>query len=334
MLSPGNIFVPKHIKLSCSTLSKLDDAISNSLASSTQRGYSSSIRQFLAFCDSECVPQSLRLPADEFILCAFAAQSVRRHSGSTAAKRIAALKAWHASNNVCWNGSKRLAYTLNGVKNLAPDSSFVRQRLPVTTEMLHVLARSLSTSNPLDTAILCCALVAFWGQCRIGELLCNSQSDISSSNVPRRTNITHSSQKGVSSVTIHLPRTKTHRHGDDVVIAHQVGAIDPILALKRHLSVNMTTSSSSLFAYNSPSGVRMLSKSVFISRCNDIWGKHGYKRITGHCFRIGGTTEFLLAGVHPSIVKIMGRWSSDSFLRYWRALERLVPAYASRIRRL
>jgi len=219
-LSPGNILVPCHIKLSCSALSKLDDAISNSLASSTQRGYNSSIKQFLAFCDSEGVPQSLQLPADEFILCAFAAQSVRRHSGSTATKCIAAVKAWHTSNNVHWNGSKRLAYTLNGVNNLAPDSSFVPPRLPVTTEMLHVLARSLSTSDPLDTAILCCTLIAFWGQCRIGELLCNSQSDISSSNVPRRTNISHSSQKGVSSVTIHLPRTKTHHHGDDIIIAH------------------------------------------------------------------------------------------------------------------
>ena len=39
----------------------------------------------------------------------------------------------------------------------------------------------------------------------------------------------------------------------------------------------------------------------------------GYPRITGHCFRIGGTTFYLISGVPPDMVK--------KFLEYWRYLD-------------
>ncbi|KAF8573516.1 hypothetical protein K439DRAFT_1250648, partial [Ramaria rubella] len=63
-----------------------------------------------------------------------------------------------------------------------------------------------------------------------------------------------------------------------------------------------------------------LTCSAFLNRCNQIWTAQGYPRSTGHSFRIGGTMELLLTGVHPDVVKAMGQWSSDSFLVYWRSL--------------
>jgi hypothetical protein len=50
--------------------------------------------------------------------------------------------------------------------------------------------------------------------------------------------------------------------------------------------------------------------------------------ITGHCFHIGGTTKLLMAGVPPHIIKMMRRWSSDTFLHYWCSLEIIAPLYA------
>ncbi|KIO15918.1 hypothetical protein M407DRAFT_50426, partial [Tulasnella calospora MUT 4182] len=61
-----------------------------------------------------------------------------------------------------------------------------------------------------------------------------------------------------------------------------------------------------------------LSKKAFQQRCNEIWDAQGLSQIKGHSFRIGGTSEFLLAGIHPDVVKKMGRWTSNHFLRYWR----------------
>ena len=80
-----------------------------------------------------------------------------------------------------------------------------------------------------------------------------------------------------------------------------------------------------------PEGLRPLTKPVFLQRCNDIWHPLGYPRTTGHCFRIGGTTELLIAGTPPDVVKATGRWSSDSFMRYWRSLDDIAPRYIRRL---
>jgi len=68
-----------------------------------------------------------------------------------------------------------------------------------------------------------------------------------------------------------------------------------------------------------------------MNMCNEIWKKEDIQRITGHSFRIGGTTAYLMAGVDPDIVKKMGRWSSDAFLRYWRNVNGIFEAHASSI---
>ncbi|KAF9030724.1 hypothetical protein BDZ89DRAFT_949451 [Hymenopellis radicata] len=72
---------------------------------------------------------------------------------------------------------------------------------------------------------------------------------------------------------------------------------------------------------------KVLTKRAFLLRCNEIWLKEGLSRLTGHSFRIGGTTYFLLKGKDPNVVKALGRWSSDAFLRYWRQLDQLGIMY-------
>lgn len=75
-------------------------------------------------------------------------------------------------------------------------------------------------------------------------------------------------------------------------------------------------------------GLLALTKRKFIGRCNVIWAQFGFPKSTGHSFRIGGTTELLVAGVPPDVVRMMGRWSSDAFLRYWRSLDMIAPLHA------
>jgi hypothetical protein len=131
------------------------------------------------------------------------------------------------------------------------------------------------------------------------------------------------------SCIMHLPRTKTHRHGQDVILADQSAPINPITLLKTHLQVNNMPDNAQLFSYTSDYGFSSLTKPQFLHmhRCNDIWHLLGYPRTTGHCFRIGGTTELLIAGVPLDVVKATGRWSSDSFLQYWRSLDDIAPQY-------
>ncbi|EJD44807.1 hypothetical protein AURDEDRAFT_43495, partial [Auricularia subglabra TFB-10046 SS5] len=74
-----------------------------------------------------------------------------------------------------------------------------------------------------------------------------------------------------------------------------------------------------LFSYRDEAdALRPLTKRAFLGRLNEIWAAAGMKAISGHCFRIGGTTALLKLGVDTDVVKVCGRWKSDSFLRYWR----------------
>lgn len=312
--------------LSPQSRSRVADAIQGGWATSTLKRYSGAVDQFIRFCDMERIPDHLRFPADEFVLCAFAASSVRRHSVSTPRNRLAALKAWHVIHDMEWKGGLRLRYVLNGVHNLSPGSSRSSPRLPVTASMILQLVQRLDLNSPVDVAIAACAVTAFWGQCRLGELLAPNLSPLSILLLPVRSGFKRSLRNPHSCI-LRLPRTKTHPHGQEVVLVDQCATIDPISLLKRHLRVNNVPNEAYIFSYASENGLTPLTKSLFLRRCNEIWHPLGYPKTTGHCFRIGGTTELLVAGTPPDVVKAMGRWSSDSFLRYWRTLDDIAPRH-------
>lgn len=301
-------------------------AIQNGWAKSTLKRYSSSVKLFLRFCDMEGVPEHLRFPANEFVLCAFAASSIGRHARGTPSAHLSALKAWHVAHNLEWGGSARLRYVLNGVQNLAPGTSIQPLRPPINATMLIQLIQGLDLSLPFDIAVAACAAAAFWGQCRLGELLPSSVARFIASLFPSRSAFVRS-LRNPQACLLRLPHTKTHPHGQDVVLVDQRAPINPISLLKTHLRINNIPNHSFIFAYSVAGDLRPLTKSLFLQRCNQIWQSLGYPRTTGHSFRIGGTTELLVAGTPPDVVKAMGRWSSGSFLRYWRSLDDIAPRH-------
>lgn len=189
--------------------------------------------------------------------------------------------------------------------------------------MLQELRNRLDLNSPFDAAVFIAALIAFWCQCRLGELLGTSRQHHSPSHFPSRNSI-GSPFSELGSREILLPRTKTRQHsGDKVTLLRQSAPLDPIEALENHFRINSNIPANHhLFAFeaNLRSGkvIRCLTKEAFLDRCNEIWSAIGFPKITGHCFRIGGTTELLLRGLSPDLVRKMGRWSSDAHLRYWR----------------
>lgn len=107
----------------------------------------------------------------------------------------------------------------------------------------------------------------------------------------------------------------------------------PVQALRQHLLYNGGSSSSLLlFAFRAgmdPPLWEPLTKTIFMERCNQAWTEGGLERLSGHSFRIGGATEYLMQGVAPAIVKRIGRWESDAFMVYWRKLEEIIPTFLS-----
>ena len=149
--------------LSSQSRNHVAEAIQGGWATSTLRRYSGAVDQFIRFCDMEGIPDHLRFPADEFVLCAFAASSIRKHSVNTPRNRLSALKAWHVVHNMEWKGSSWLRYVLNGVHNLAPDSSRHLPRPPVNANMISQLVQGLDLDSPVDVAVAAGATTAFLG---------------------------------------------------------------------------------------------------------------------------------------------------------------------------
>jgi hypothetical protein len=75
----------------------------------------------------------------------------------------------------------------------------------------------------------------------------------------------------------------------------------------------------------------VLDREEFMDMCNEVWSAKGLPYITGHSFRIGGTTALLCSGVAVDIVKKMGCWTSDAFLIYWRSLGHLFAQHTSNV---
>jgi hypothetical protein len=256
----------------------------HSLSRSTRKAYSHSIDLFNTFCDKENIPLQLRLPASELLLCAFAASNAGISSGNTVRNHISALKAWHYIHDVEWRGSTRLHLVLRGVKNLTPLSSKRLPRSPIDSKMLTMLVRGLDLHEPQDAAIAACASTAFWGQCRLGELLGTSHTDFSTSSRPARTNLRRSNQD-MSSYILHLPCTKTNRHGDDAVLVEQSGITNPSHLLRSHFKINNLADHFPFILLQHTQGPRVLTKRIFLDKCNTIWTHLGFPRITGHSFR-------------------------------------------------
>ncbi|KAF8798261.1 hypothetical protein BYT27DRAFT_7228401 [Phlegmacium glaucopus] len=160
-------------------------------------------------------------------------------------------------------------------------------RIPINAVMLSHLINALNLLDPLDAAFAACAVTAFWGQCRLGELLPSRIADSSTLVLPSRTDLKRS-PRNPSAYMLHLPHTKTHHRGQDVVIVEQRDPINPI---------SHTPHTLPLFAYATHEGHRSFTKKIFLQRCNHIWQSLGYPHMTGHCFRIGGTP--------PDVVKAM-----------------------------
>ena len=317
--------------LSFASRARVQFTFDHAWADSTLSKYRGVVAQFQSFCDAENIPRNLRLPASEDLLCGFTASWVCSIAGTTVKSQLAALKAWHVYNNAPWLGGARLRYVLHGVENLTPLPSRRPPRPPITRNMLCLLASNLSRTDPLDVCCLAAATCAMWGQLRLGEILSQWEFSFVASKVSCRHHLQPPLNTNGSRI-LHLPFTKvTKSKGDDVCICCQSDGSDPIAALTSHLHVNNPPPNVPLFSFCSPNGWRCLTKKKLLLRCNAIWLHFGIPSSTGHSFRIGGTTELLLSGVPPDVVKSLGRWSSDAFLRYWRSLELLAPLHVENI---
>ncbi|KAF8125871.1 hypothetical protein EV363DRAFT_1402169 [Boletus edulis] len=301
-------------KLPNPAIFKLFQVMIYSLNKDTWSNYGSGLLCFTQFCDNINIPEVDHMPTSQELITAFATSHAGHISDKTLNNWLAGLHFWHTVNGVSWHSSDMLRSVRQGVGKLVPGSSHCAKRPPVTIEALTLLYDNLDLNMPMDAAVAAAAFTAFWSCCRLGELLPRSTSNLPPSKYDTRSIlpfVVKHLPDGTTFLSFHIPWTKT---------TQEKGA---------DISVTARPHYASLFAYQSDSSWSPLTKSTFITRCNDIWTCLGFPCMPGHAFRIGGTTEMLLEGINPDIIAVQGCWSSRACLEYWRHIEIVLPLVIS-----
>ncbi|KAJ7145141.1 DNA breaking-rejoining enzyme [Mycena crocata] len=306
------------------------------LDENTRSNYGAGLLRYTQYCDTLSISEEARMPASAHLLVMFASDAAGYNSHKTVSNWLAGLKVWHDINGAEWNGdSPQMKRVKTGIKKLVPPTSIQPKRPPVTIEHMYALYITLDLSNCHDAAIWAVACIAFWGCCRLGELLPSSQVAFHPSrHVTRGEEIHWETDEGRAvSTGFHIPWTKvTKEEGADLCISEPESGLSTQYAMRQHLHANSKVPAhASLFAYEKKAGgYHNMTKTEYLARVNGIWQAKGLLKVNGHSARIGGATELLLRGVHPDVVAQQGRWSSHSFLLYWRKIQSILPLFINR----
>lgn len=305
-------------------------AMGSGLAPSTNILYGKHVKKFIEFGREIGFQDDEILPCSDHLLCLFLASGIGMTSGGNAKNARSAIRSWHIDNGFPWSHSLRSDRILRALESHRPASSRRDPRPPVTPRMLLCLVRSSLPKSALGACIIAVALVSFWGQLRLGEILPESSSSIDRKRLVSFEHVVLDPSGSSSSLL--LPWTKTTRwKGAEVVLTEQKGSLDPTSALRTHLNCSGLRNGMLLCEYRLRGQVLTLDKRAFLLACNEIWSKAGLGSISGHSFRIGGTCALVIAGVDPAVVKQMGRWNSDSFNLYLRNFRKIFGSHANNI---
>jgi hypothetical protein len=309
----------------------LRKALFSGWAPRTDANYTYAVIRFIKFA-SKCDPSSPPLPASSHMVCLWLAEGLGRTGPDLAKGNLSALAAWHHAAGLPFERPPQARLIKNALRLAWPKEKQTKEpRKPITPAMVIALHIAWHNGDARKLAALAIAKASWAGQLRLSEALPETVAKLDRSRIPKRCHW-HISEHTPNASTLHLPWTKVTRFkGATVSLLHQNFPFDATSAIRQHLSASPLPDHALLCEYVLDGQSHILDKKSFMLMCNGVWASYGWPSISGHSFRIGGTTSLLISGVDPSIVKKMGRWSSDAYLRYWRSAEEIFHLHASNV---
>jgi len=233
---------------------------------------------------------------------------------------LSGIRAWHILHGVPWDvNDDENEIIIKAAKPLTPKSSRRDKRLPYTVEYMESLIQHLDPKLPLHAAVIACLTTCFYCTARVGEFTVKNLNAFDPNVHVKKSNMrVEKDRQGLEQTTFFLPRTKTSIDGEDVYWAKQNGSTDPQTTIFNHFEINKPEDEGPLFAYQTHSGPKPLTKTKFLQTLNLAATQAGLQPCKGHGIRIGATLEYLLRRVPFEVVKVKGRWASNAFVLYLR----------------
>ena len=220
----------------------------------------------------------------------------------------------------------RLHFLLRGIRRSQGGHLSTPPRAPITVSHLHALHSYVTRRySPPDALMLWAAFTsAFFGLLRSSEFTAPSATSIIPSTLLfRHLHISPSRREA----TLFLPMSKTDPFGAGatVYLFARPSACCPVTALY-HFTQCHPSPSGPLFMFQDGG---FLPRSHVAAVLSVLFPTQ--PTLNTHSFRIGGASALAAAGVPDYIIQTLGRWSSDSFLRYIRLPARALLAYQARM---
>ena len=212
--------------------------------------------------------------------------------------------------------SVRLDYIMRGIKKLQVNTT--SKRFPITSNVLLVMCNKLKEgifSPFIDVMLLCIFKMAFFGFLRCGEFTYSNTSE----SFLKIENIDIVQADKHYTVLLQSSKCDTFHKGVKIDIFEN-NSLQPVDSMVKYIEKRMrqgASSSSPLFIENE-FNVRPLSRITFIRLLKEVLLRSGFNDslFSGHSFRIGAATSAAAAGVEDHIIKSLGRWNSDCYMRY------------------
>ncbi|KAF8915499.1 hypothetical protein CPB85DRAFT_1217726, partial [Mucidula mucida] len=127
-------------------------SIARSWAEGTKKGHRSGMRSYLRWCKMHEIPQEMCFPAQEEIVCEYAASWMGEKGSASLPSKINSIRAFHIANGEEWTTWQSLKQVMEGVKKERPRER-KQIRPPVTLQRLEVLLKGLDVTDGKDNCV-------------------------------------------------------------------------------------------------------------------------------------------------------------------------------------
>ncbi|KAL5497449.1 hypothetical protein EMCRGX_G013922 [Ephydatia muelleri] len=296
---------------------RLRHLLHRAVAPSTSTTYRAGIRKYYAFCTQFNLTP---LPGSKHTINLFAAYLSQVLRANTTQVYLAAVTHLHltrgfsspAHNNPTLNLAIRGMQRSQGPAHLRP------KRLPLTIGMLEQLLKLLN-SDPLsshDKLMLKAALTFdFFGFLRVSEYTRTTRGRFDPRLHPTKSDVTWV-KEGLHFL---IKKSKTDQTGRGTMISmgYTHRASCPVMALRAYFQNCTAPPRAALFHFHTG---RPLTSRAMRAILKDLLLRGGYNTSHNntHSLRIGAATAAAQAGLPPSTIQRLGRWSSGAYTTYTR----------------
>ena len=300
--------------------------VANGIQSATASSYSSSQRQFLAFC------QVLRLdplPATErTILCYIAWLHKKGLGHSTINSHLSAIRNLHILNGQEFTDIRSAKVKL-ALRSIVLVSDPPRQKSAIDFKLLNDIWPLIIRSSDAELWSAVISL-GFFAGLRGSEYAVNPAQGSG----PTMKSVTFSPD--MRALKYKVSKSKTKIHGFEIVLGCSAHRICALCCMKSYLKARGTYSvikeNSWLFETSSGKPVTKASIDTFLK---DIMRDHGYqaKNYSTHSLRAGAASTAAQLGCTDYQVKAIGGWSSEAYKLYIRNNSTFTRNWPSKVAR-